>query len=154
MKDNTQVDAIYTDFSKAFDKVDHNLLLLKLQKMGIRDKVLNWIKTYLSRRTQNISINDIVSTSFNVTSGVPQGSHLGPILFIIFINYLTFKIKHCRYLLYADDLKIYHPVNCPNDAENIQNDINMIQKWCELNFMYLNVKKCNSITFSKKKKCP
>jgi len=150
MKNNIQVDAIYTDFSKAFDKVDHGLLIMKLNKMGIRNKLLQWIKSYLSKRTQKVKINGISSSIINVTSGVPQGSHLGPILFNVFINDLTSKIKFCKYLLYADDMKLYKEINCTSDAELIQNDINSVQNWCKANFMYLNVSKCNIVTFSKK----
>ena len=150
MKTNTQVDAIYTDFSKAFDKVDHDLLIMKLNRMGIKHNLLNWIKTYLSNRTQKVKINGVSSSIINVTSGVPQGSHLGPILFNVFINDLTTKIKYCKYLLYADDMKIYKELNCINDVELIQVDINSVQQWCKINFMHLNVDKCSVVTFSKK----
>ncbi|XP_063707697.1 uncharacterized protein LOC134836418, partial [Culicoides brevitarsis] len=152
LENNKQVDAIYTDFSKAFDKVNHKLLRRKLVKIGVRGKILDWIYTYLSNRTQKVRLNGVFSDSLAVTSGVPQGSHLGPILFIIFINDLSQHILNCHYLLYADDMKIYKIVNETSDTQLIQDDLNRINTWCTKNLMFLNVSKCNTITFTKKRK--
>lgn len=151
LENNKQIDAIYTDFSKAFDKVNHKLLRAKLFNIGIRGNLLNWICTYLSDRTQKVRLNGAYSDTLPVTSGVPQGSHLGPILFLVFINDLTQHIKNCQYLLYADDMKIYKIVNDSSDTVLIQDDLDRINTWCRDNLMFLNVSKCNVITFSKKK---
>lgn len=151
LESNKQVDAIYTDFSKAFDKVNHNILRAKLLNIGIRGNLLNWISTYLSDRTQKVRLNGVLSDTLSVTSGVPQGSHLGPVLFLIFINDLSQHIKNCRYLLYADDMKIYKIVKDFSDTKLVQEDLDRINAWCRDNLMFLNVSKCSVITFSKKK---
>lgn len=151
MEHNKQVDAIYTDFSKAFDKVNHDILEIKLTKIGIRGDLLKWLKSYLSERTQKVKVNGFLSEAINVTSGVPQGSHLGPVLFNIFINDLTLNINYCNYLLYADDMKLYGNVNQISDTLLIQNDLNNISTWCTKNLMFLSVPKCNVISFSRRK---
>lgn len=85
-----------------------------------------------------------------VTSGVPQGSHLGPLLFLIFINDLCFFLKDVSFLLYADDLKLYKAVKNPTDFLSLQASANSVNEWCTLNGMSLNVRKCNVISFSRK----
>ena len=150
METNKQVDAVYTDFSKAFDKVNHEILAIKLSKIGIKGSLLAWLKSYLSKRTQRVKLNGFISDPVMATSGVPQGSHLGPILFNIFINDLTTNISYCKYVLYADDMKIFGIVNQESDSVFIQNDIDRIKQWCNNNLMFLNVAKCNVITFSRK----
>ena len=79
-------DVVYTDFSKAFDSVNHKLLLTKLDLYGFHDDLLLWLSSYLYNRKQRVLFNGIESTEFEVTSGVPQGSHIGPLLFLLFIN--------------------------------------------------------------------
>ena len=135
MENNKQIDAIYTDFSKAFDKVSHKILEIKLSKIGIRGNLLQCLKSYLNEKTQRIKLNGIFSDLIMVTSGIPQGSHLGPVLFNIFINDLILNIKYCKYLLYADDMKIFGIVNKGSYAALIQNDLNYINSWCKVNLM-------------------
>lgn len=151
MENGNQIDSIYTDFSKAFDKIDHNLLIFKLNKLGINGALLTWIKSYLSGRKQFVKYLGVLSNAISVTSGVPQGSHLGPLLFIIFINDLTNFLENIKFLLYADDLKLYTVVNSINDKLLLQRNLTALQKWCMLNGMVLNAKKCNVISFSRKK---
>jgi hypothetical protein len=110
MKNGVQVDAIYTDFSKAFDKVSHMLLLRKLAKLGFGGSFLAWIVSYFTGHEQFVKASGSKSRNFSVRSGVPQGSHLGPLLFILFINDVFSCFKSLRILLYADDLKIFFPV--------------------------------------------
>ena len=108
--DGEDVDVIYLDFKKAFDKVPHERLLRKLHGYGIRGKVYSWIKEFLSNRRQRVVVNGQYSDWKNVTSGIPQGSVLGPILFVIFINDMSDAIACCM-KLYADNAKVYNRVN-------------------------------------------
>ena len=143
-----QTDVIYTDFSKAFDVVNHRLLLLKLKLIGFPDIFIRWIRSYLCGRTQKVVYNSCFSETISVTSGVPQGSHLGPLLFLIFINDLPTVIENCSILLYADDVKIYH---ASNENDNIlQNNLNNIANWCSYNCLYLNLAKCKHMIFARK----
>lgn len=151
MERGNQIDSIYTDFSKAFDRVDHNLLIFKLERLGIKGALLNWVRSYLSDRKQFVRYAGVISNEILVTSGVPQGSHLGPLLFIIFINDLSYLLRMIKFLLYADDLKIYTVVRNNNDSELLQNNLNIVHNWCSLNGMELNVDKCMVISFSRKK---
>ena len=136
---------LYFDFSKAFDTVSHPRLLHKLEKYGIRDPVLKWISSFLSGRSQMVNIGDILSDPFPLNSGVIQGSVLGPLLFLIYINDITEGILNgCPYL-YADDLKIVYKLdkfNTPRSISRIQNDLDKLEDWCNLWAMKLNVDKC------------
>ena len=107
-------------FSKAFDTVNHALLIKKLFLMGFPPSLVNWINSYLSNRTQIVIFRDCKSESFDVASGVPQGSHLGPILFNIFINDLPSSIKHSSILMYADDVKLFLPLSDPSRRRLLQ----------------------------------
>lgn len=146
-----QVDSIYTDFSKAFDKVDHKILIQKLDVyFGIHGNLLRWVKSYLHRRSQLVAVKGFLSSPAPITSGVPQGSHLGPLLFIAFINDL---VSHFRSpcLLYADDLKLYSTIRSISDCDALQSDLYTLHKWCGENGMSLNVKKCFAISFTTKR---
>lgn len=151
MDERAQVDAIYTDFSKAFDKVDHATLLVKLQNVGLYGNLLNLIKSYLSGRVQCVKLNNRISEYVNVPSGVPQGSHLGPLLFSIFINDIGTCFKSSQYSLYADDLKIYKRIDTVQDCIALQGDIDRFVEYCNLNKLVLNISKCSFITFSRLK---
>lgn len=145
-----QIDCVYTDLAKAFDVVDHNILLAKLAKYGICGNLLNWLESYLKNRNMNVVIGGYQSNSFVATSGVPQGSILGPALFGIFINDIAECFLYCQFHLYADDLKLYNTINNVSDAINMQQDINRLSVWCNNNNLKLNCLKCYSITFSRK----
>jgi Reverse transcriptase (RNA-dependent DNA polymerase) len=149
MEDGVQVDSIYTDFSKAFDKVNHTLLIKKLRKLGFGGSFLAWIQSYLTDRKQFVKACGSRSRNFTVRSGVPQGSHLGPLLFIIFINDIISCFKSLNFLLYADDLKIFFSVRTQSDVERAQAELDNFSKWCSDNHLILNLGKCKSMTFSR-----
>jgi hypothetical protein len=146
-----QTDVIYTDFSKAFDTVSHNMLLTKLKKFGFCGNLFNWFQSYLSTRLQAVVISGATSTWLPVTSGVPQGSILGPLLFLLYINDLPDVIKNSKIALFADDVKMYSEVININDCHNLQDDINSLCAWSVTWGMRLNVSKCKVLSVSRKK---
>lgn len=146
----SQVDAIYTDFSSAFDKVNHMILLHRLESAGIHSSLLDWFRSYLEFRSQVVAVNGFESKEYFADSGVPQGSHLGPILFSIFVNDICDHIKNCQFLLFADDLKIFRPIKSLSDVALVQTDLNNVERWCRSNGMTLNVNKCFFIRFTRK----
>lgn len=150
LDDGVQVDSVYSDFSKAFDKVDHDVLLGKLAAIGVRGDLLRWLSSYVRGRSQLVSANGYLSSPFVVTSGVPQGSHLGPLLFLIFINDIGDCFQHCLILLYADDLKIFRRIISVEDCIKIQEDLERFSVYCSKNYLKINYKKCASISFTRK----
>lgn len=145
------VDAIYTDFAKAFDKICHSTLLKKLWELGIHGDLFRWIKSYVERRSQSVILGGYTSKSKLISSGVPQGSHLGPLLFIIFINDIIKVFSHSNVLLYADDTKIYRVIRDDVDHNLLQEDLNSFEEYCKINHLTLNLDKCYVISFTKKK---
>lgn len=142
-----QVDTIYSDFSKAFDKVNHHLLLVKLRAFGLGSRILTLIESYLSSRKQYVSVNKVKSHIFLQTSGIPQGSIFGPLLFLLFINDLNL---HCNFSLFADDLKLWKIVRCLEDSLALQNDVDRLASWCLENCLLLNIRKCFVVTYTRK----
>ena len=122
------VDAIYLDFEKAFDTVPHQRLIGKLKAYGITGGVLKWITDYLSKRTQVVSVNGTESEVGTVLSGVPQGSVLGPLLFVIYINDMLDSVSSGG-LLFADDMKLFREICSELDAMELQEDINKLEAW-------------------------
>ena len=135
------VDVIFLDFAKAFDKVSHVKLVSKLKAHGIEGNILDWIKEWLHQRVQRVSIRGIISDWISVLSGVPQGSVLGPVLFLIFINDLDFGIKSWI-LKFADDTKIFNRVSGKADVDKLQEDLHRLVRWSEEWQMLFNVSKC------------
>ena len=139
--DGKGTDTVYLDFAKAFDKVDHQLLLKKLEAIGIKGKLSNWIKAFLSNRKQEVVVNGFKSFIFAVLSGVPQGSVLGPILFIVFINDIAASLQDSKLKSFADDTKISCSISCQQDAHRLQEDLNRVMNWSIENNMALNESK-------------
>merc|ERR1712240_722354 len=144
------IDVAYLDFKKAFDLVSHQHLLYKMSKYGITNQTLNWIRAFLHQRSQRVVIRGSTSESFEVTSGVPQGSVLGPILFLIFINDLPLEIIS-PLSLFADDSKVFSRIVADKNkkkgqAENgnvlLQKDLHSISSWAKKCKMEFNVDKC------------
>ena len=146
-----QTDVIYTDFAKAFDTVPHDLLVKKLVKMGFSGNLLSWLKSYLSNRYQCVVLDGVTSSMLKVTSGVPQGSILGPLLFLIYINDLPEVLKHSSALLFADDTKIYRMcnVNCVDDCKKLQCDLDALLSWCTKWRLNVNIAKCKILSVTK-----
>ena len=142
------VDSIYFDFSKAFDTVPHSRLKRKLKAYGIDGEVLSWIDGFLSGREQMVRVNGELSESKPVISGIPQGSVLGPLLFVIYINDLP-DVVSSSVLLFADDTKIFRQVVSKEDALELQKDIDALAKWSEDWLLKFNIKKCHVLTMGK-----
>ena len=135
------VDVIYLDFQKAFDKVPHVRLLAKLEAVGIKGKLLGWIKEWLTGRKQRVVINGMASDWEEVLSGIPQGSILGPLLFIIFINDLELGINS-TILKFADDTKLFGKAGNTQDVEKLRKDLSELHLWSEKWQMKFNIDKC------------
>ena len=141
---------LFLDFAKAFDKVNHNLLLLKLAAYGFDDSICNWVRAFLSNRQQRVVIGDNFSDWANVLSGVPQGSVLGPLLFLIFINDMPNLARHiCK--LFADDTKLIGIIKSPNDLIVLQQDIDRLVEWSHIWNMKFNEDKCK-VMFCERRK--
>lgn len=145
-----QTDAVFIDFSKAFDRVPHQRLLKKLGSLNLYPMYTNWILNFLSHRTQSVTINKETSNTINVISGVPQGSVLGPLLFLVYINDLPTNITS-KIRLFADDCVIYRQIRNSDDASQLQRDLDSITAWCTDWQMCVNVSKSKVMTFSTKK---
>ncbi|MCP3849730.1 MAG: hypothetical protein GY694_05770, partial [Gammaproteobacteria bacterium] len=144
--DNLPFDVIYLDFKKAFDTVPHFRLINKLRGYGIDGNILKWIDSFLSNRTQQVKINNEFSNVSNVTSGIPQGSVLGPVLFTIFINDLPEHVNSlCK--IFADDTKIY---NICENFKILQGDLEALQFWSEKWQLFFNIDKCVCLHFGRK----
>ena len=136
-----ELDTIYLDFLKAFDTVPHKRLINKLKAYGIKGNILNWIHSFITNRKQKVVVNGQASEWAPVISGIPQGSVLGPVLFIIFINDLPDNISS-NLLIFADDTKIYRQIKHDNDQNILQEDIYKLQEWSDKWLLKINPDKC------------
>ena len=128
------------DFCKAFDCVPHQYILFKLKAYGISGNVLNWIMDFLSNSRQGVNVNGSCSDQSNNISGVPPGSVLGPLLFIVYINDLHLKLsKVANIAIFADDTQV---INTPNNSSTIQTDLDLLVEWCrvwQMKFNFVNI---------------
>ena len=142
-----QVDIIFLDFSKAFDSVPHHLLLKKLShQYGISDSLLSWFTSYLDSRKQRVLIDGVNSKWASVTSGVPQGSIIGPQLFLSYINDMPLVVSNSTVALFANDSKCFKPITNERDCILLQNDIDHLYEWSKSNLMTFNADKCKVLT--------
>lgn len=144
IEENRQVDNVYFDFAKAFDTVPHQRLLSKVDSYGIKGNIASWIESFLYNRKQRVVINGNQSEWTDVKSGVPQGSVLGPLLFVLYINDMPQVVKSaCK--LFADDTKIYRVITGQQDIENLQSDIDALGRWSDNWLLRFNPNKCKTI---------
>ena len=137
------LDVVYCDFMKAFDKVPHNRLIHKVDHYGITGNVLGWVSSFLSNRTQCVHLNGEKSSVAPVTSGIPQGSVLGPILFVIYINDMPDIVDNLTFVfLFADDTKLFRRIETQDDTATLQKDIDKLMAWSNLWLLKFHPDKC------------
>ena len=146
LDNNTQTDVLYLDLAKAFDSVDHTILLEKLRGYGVTGPVQCWCAGYLNDRTQRVVVDGVTSSCSSVTSGVPQGSILGPLLFVLF----DLHVKNEPFL-YADDTKLHQIINSLHDCQSLQRSLTNLDNWSNENELCFNAAKCEVLTITRKK---
>jgi len=144
-------DVIYLDYSKCFDKVCHSKLLYKLFKYGVNDKAYEWLENFLLDRIQQVKVNNSLSSAVHLKSGVPQGTVLGPLLFLCYSADLVNVVKYSKLSMYADDTKVFKAIYTIQDCHNLQIDLNSIARWAELWQMELNPDKTKLLSIGKPK---
>ena len=145
-----QTDTIYLDIQKAFDSIPHCKLLSKLWSFGITGRLWRWFQCYLSNRTQVVKINNVLSNPLPVLSGVPQGSILGPVLFLIYMNNLSAVTTVSKSLLFVDDTKCFNHVSNTHDTTTLQCDLDSIARWSIQSSLKFNVSKTIHLSFKSK----
>ena len=149
---NTQTDILFLDFAKAFDSVDHVILLRKLKHYGIAGNLYRWFSDYLHNRTQRVVVEGAASSWSPVTSGAPQGSILGLMLFLVFINDFPDVIPESTSTgLYADDTKLYREISTLEDCSQLQEALSCADVWSKDDNINFNPSKCKILTFSRRK---
>lgn len=138
-----QTDVILMDIAKAFDKVPHNRLRHKLQWYGIAGNAYRWISSFLSERYQRVTIDNVSSDYVAVISGVPQGTVLGPILFIIYMNDVADNVKHSTIRLFADDIILYKEITSETDVQKLQEDLKSLELWENTWLLKFSIPKCH-----------
>ena len=146
------VDTVYLDFAKAFDKVPHRRLLMKLKAHGIDGVVLEWIRRWLTDRKQRVILNGGTSDWLPVLSGVPQGSVLGPCLFLIYINDIDLNISG-EMLKFVDDTKVICPIEKEENGATLQADLDKLLDWSNKWQMQFNLEKCKVMHFGYNNPC-
>ena len=140
------IDIIYCDFKKAFDKVPHKRLLSKAKAYGFRGKLLGWIANFLTNRHHRVRMNNHLSEWAPVISGIPQGTVLGPMLFVLYVNDLPSISQNSPVFLFADDMKVFHRIRDLNDRRELQEDLTRICAWTDRWLLELHPDKCVTMT--------
>lgn len=148
-----QVDCIYTDLKAAFDSISIDILLKKLNKLGLSKTILQWLRSYLVDRTYKVKFGQCVSSPFSSSSGVPQGSNLGPLLFVLYVNDLVEVLPENCSLMYADDVKLYMPVKTLDDCRALEAAVLRFSTWCDANFLRICAEKCYVLSFTRSSSC-
>lgn len=151
MDSGHQVDLVLLDLAKAFDKVPHVFLVHKLKQFGFHGNMLAWFRSYLSNRRQRVIVGGSASSFSPVTSGVPQGSILGPLLFLLYINDMPKVTMYSDVALFADDTKCFKTIRSYEDCQALQADLDALFSWSKKWKMYFNVNKCHVITITNKR---
>ena len=151
LSEGRQLDVILLDFAKAFDKVPHQRLLYKLNYYGVRGQTLSWIESFLYNRKQHVLVEGAKSDEAQVTSGVPQGTVLGPLLFLAFINDLP-SVVDSQAKLFADDCLLFRPIDSLHDLNKLQEDLTALEKWESDWQMSFHPEKCTTIRITRKKR--
>ena len=142
--------SVFLDFAKAFDTVNHKILISKLENYGIRGTVKQWFESYLSNRKQTVKIGNTFSDEKQITCGAPQGSILGPILFLLYINDIKNSAKQINFFLFADDTSTFLMHKHIEELEKIYNkELKNVKNWLDANKLSLNISKSNMILFKK-----
>ena len=134
---NSDFDSIYLDYAKAFDKVDHKHLLKKLQIYGVHSRIIRWIESFLQNRQQAVVVDGHLSVLGSIVSGVPQGTVLEPILFLVFINDVDQCIMHSIIRCFADDTRISIAITSEQYVMLLQSDLHNVIEWSSKNNMAL-----------------
>ena len=148
LEEGGTAEVIYLDFAKAFDKVDHGILVRKMMAMGVGGVIVRWIQEFLEGRKQAVRVRDNISLPADVVSGVPQGTVLGPLLFLIFVADIDKELVYARASSFADDTRVVLSVSCSDDQLKLQQDLETIYQWTETNNMMFNSTKFQRLQYS------
>ena len=146
LEDGDNIDSIYLDFAKAFNKCDHVILMHKMKALGVSGKLARWIFNFLTGRKQVVVVNGKTSKTSLVTSGVPQGTVLGALLFLIYISDIGDNIKAIK-KIYVDDTKVKKAIKNEEDVEALQEDLDIMYSWSKLNNMIFNDSKFQLVRY-------
>ena len=151
LEEGKNVDVIYLDFSKAFDKLDFKITISKVEELGITGKLSRWIQSFLTGRQQSVCVSGQLSSEQAVPSGIPQGSVIGPLLFLILLGDIDSNVQHSAVSSFADDTRVLGPASTQNDVENIQHDLNAVYQWSTQNNMKFSDDKFECIRYYQNK---
>ena len=149
LENRKNFDVVYLYFAKAFDKVDHSILMKKVYQFGIRGKIHSWIECFLQNRYQQVLVDGSLSRKEIVISGVPQGTVMGPLLFLLYIDDLEQSLQHSILRIFADDSKVTKEIETQEDHDGLQEDVNTAILWSTDNNMELNHKKFQLMQYGK-----
>ena len=141
LDEGKELDIIYLDYQKAFDTVPHKRLIIKLGAYGLKGDILQWLRDFLHERQQQVRVGSGQSSWARVTSGVPQGSVLGPVLFLLYVNELP-RLIHSRVKMFADDMKLYRAICSDRDTKLLQQDLDTLSLWADTWLLKFNISKC------------